>query len=69
MAFSHFIEAQENSQDEDERMKLAQSKQLRAIPDAAAARIRAIGGIRHEDLWNQWDPEYEMPALADRDEG
>jgi DNA-binding phage protein len=69
LAFGHVIEAQEISQGDDRRVKLAQSRKLRAILDAAEARIRATGGIRHEDMWNQLDAEYEVPDLADRDEG
>jgi hypothetical protein len=52
-------EAQEIGQEDDERLQMAQSKQLRAILDAAEARIRATGGIRHEYLWNQLDAECE----------
>lgn len=59
LALTHAIEAQAISQDDDERIELAQSRQLRAILDAAEARIRATGGIRHENLWNQLDAEYE----------
>jgi len=59
LALNNVIEAQEIGQDDAERMKLAQSKQLRAILEAAEARIRATGGIRHEDLWNQLDADYE----------
>jgi len=59
LALTHAIEAQAISQDDDERIELAQSRQLRAILDAAEARIRATGGIRHEDLWNQLDAECE----------
>jgi hypothetical protein len=40
-------------------MKLAQSKQLRAILSVAETRIRATGGIRHEDPWNQLDTDCE----------
>jgi DNA-binding phage protein len=59
LALSHVIEAQEISQDDDERIELAQSRQLRAILDAAEARMRATGGIRHEDLWTQLDADFE----------
>lgn len=48
----------EDAQDEAERQKLAQSEQLRSILDDAEARIRATGGVRHEDLWNQLDDEH-----------
>ena len=47
-------------EDEIERMKLAHSATLKAILDAAEARIQATGGIRHEDFWNQLDAEYEI---------
>ena len=43
------------SEDEVERLKLAQSEQLKSILDDAEARIRATGGIRHEDLWSKLD--------------
>ena len=46
-------------EDEIERMMLAQSKKLKAILDEAEARIRATGGIRHKDFWNQLDAEYQ----------
>ena len=47
----------EDAQDEAERQKLAQSEQLRSILDDAEARIRATGGMRHEDVWSQLDAE------------
>jgi prevent-host-death family protein len=46
-------------EDEIERMMLAHSKKLKSILDEAEARIRATGGIRHEDFWNQMDAEYQ----------
>lgn len=46
-------------EDEIERMMLAHSKKLKAILDEAEARIRATGGIRHEDFWNQMNAEYQ----------
>ena len=46
--------------DEIECMKLARSQKLKAILDAAEARIKATGGIRHEDFWSQLDAEYEI---------
>lgn len=46
-------------EDEIERMMLAHSKKLKSILDEAEARIRATGGIRHEDFWNQLDAEYK----------
>jgi transcriptional regulator with XRE-family HTH domain len=49
----------EDAQDEAERQKLAQSEQLRSILDDAEARIRATGGVKHEDFWNQLDDEYQ----------
>ena len=36
-----------------ERLVLAYSPRLRTILDAARQRIRAGGGIRHEDLWQE----------------
>jgi transcriptional regulator with XRE-family HTH domain len=49
----------EDAQDEAECQKLAQSEQLRSILDDAEARIRATGGVKHEDFWNQLDDEYQ----------
>lgn len=46
-------------EDEIERMMLAHSKKLKSILDDAAARIRATGGIKHEDFWRQLDAEYQ----------
>ena len=46
--------------DEIERIKLAHSKKLKAILDAAKARIQATGGIRHEDFWSQLDADCEV---------
>jgi hypothetical protein len=45
--------------DEIERMQLANSAKLRLILDEAEARIRATGGIKHEDFWRQLDAEYQ----------
>ena len=45
--------------DEIERIKLAHSKKLKAILDAAEERIHSTGGIRHEDFWNRLDADYE----------
>ena len=52
---------------EIERMKLAHSKKLKAILDAAEARIQATGGIRHQDFWNRLDAEYEIQETSNRD--
>ncbi|MFZ2361727.1 MAG: helix-turn-helix transcriptional regulator [Anaerolineae bacterium] len=48
----------EDAQDEAERQRLAQSEQLRSILDDAEARIRATGGVQHEDVWSQIDAEF-----------
>jgi hypothetical protein len=45
--------------DEIERVQLANSAKLRLILDEAEARIRATGGIMHEDFWSQLDAEYQ----------
>ena len=47
-------------EEEIERVMLAHSKNLKAILNAAEARIQATGGIRHEDFWSQLDAEYEI---------
>ncbi|HSN75476.1 MAG TPA: hypothetical protein VL334_10385 [Anaerolineae bacterium] len=46
--------------DEDEivRIRLAHSAKLRLLLDEAEVRIRASGGVKHEDFWNQLDDEY-----------
>jgi prevent-host-death family protein len=46
-------------EDEIERMMLAHSKKLKSILDDAEARIRATGGIKHDDFWSQLDAEYQ----------
>jgi hypothetical protein len=46
-----------SGEDEIERRKLANSAKLKLILDEAEARIRATGGMRHEDVWNALDPE------------
>ncbi len=38
--------------DELERILLANSPRLQKILDAAEKRIRATGGVSHEDIWN-----------------
>lgn len=49
----------EDAQDETERQKLTQSEKLRSILDDAEARIRATGGVKHEDFWKQIDAEFQ----------
>lgn len=48
----------EDAQDDTEGRKLAKSVQLRSFLDDAEARIRARGGMRHEDVWSQMDAEF-----------
>ena len=45
--------------DEIERVQLANSAKLRLILDEAEARIRATGGVKHEDFWRQLDADYQ----------
>jgi len=52
-------EAVTSSNDNDENLHLAHSEKLKSILDEAEARIRATGGIRHKDFWNQLDAEYQ----------
>jgi prevent-host-death family protein len=42
-----------DDEEELERLVLAYSPRLRTILDAARKRIRAEGGMRHEDLWRE----------------
>jgi prevent-host-death family protein len=44
-----------DDEEELERLVLAYSPRLRTILDAARQRIRAGAGIRHEDLWQEFD--------------
>lgn len=46
-------------EDEIERIRLANSAKLRLILDEAEARIRATGGLNHEDFWHRIDAEYQ----------
>ena len=51
-------------EDELERLVLAYSPRLRTILDAARERMRQGAGIRHEDLWREFesDDESKRPA-------
>ena len=40
-----------SDEDEIERLLLAYSKKFQALLEAAERRIRATGGVRHEDFW------------------
>jgi prevent-host-death family protein len=46
-----------SDEDEIERLVFAYSKNIRALLDAAEQRIRATGGIKHDDLWRQVDED------------
>lgn len=46
-----------SDEEEIERLVLAHSKKLRALLDAAETRVRATGGIPHDELWRQVDAE------------
>jgi prevent-host-death family protein len=48
-----------SDEEEIERLVLAHSKKLRAVLDAAEARIQATGGVSHDELWRQVDAEYD----------
>ncbi len=48
-----------DDEEELERLILAYSPRLRTILDAARQRIRAGGGIRHEDLWRELEDSTE----------
>jgi prevent-host-death family protein len=50
-----------HDQDEIERLIMSHSPRLRAILDAAHARIRAGEGLSHEEFWKQVDAEYAEP--------
>lgn len=45
--------------DEIERIRLVNSEKLKSILDDAEARIRATGGVQHDDFWSQLDAEYQ----------
>ena len=51
-----------NVKDDDdlERILLANSPKLRKILDAAEQRIRATGGIPHEDIWKTIEAAEEV---------
>lgn len=42
-----------DDEEELERLVLAYSPRLETILDAARQRVRAGGGVRHEDLWRE----------------
>ena len=46
-------------EDEIERLILAYSPKFQTMLDAAEARIRASGGVPHDEFWQQVDAEYE----------
>jgi len=48
-----------DDEEELERLVFAYSPRLRTILDAARKRIRAGGGIRHEDLWQELEETAE----------
>jgi prevent-host-death family protein len=45
-------------EDEIERLLLGYSPKFQAMLDAAEQRIRATGGILHDEFWQQLDAEY-----------
>jgi prevent-host-death family protein len=47
-----------SDEDEIERLALAYSKKLQSLLDNAEKRIRATGGIPHDEFWQQVDAEY-----------
>ena len=54
--------------DEIERIRLANSEKLKSILDEAEARIRATGGIKHEDFWRQLDAKAQGDIVATHDQ-
>jgi prevent-host-death family protein len=46
-----------SDEDEIERLALAYSKKLQLLLDDAEKRIRATGGIPHDEFWRQVDAE------------
>jgi prevent-host-death family protein len=46
-----------SDEDELERLALAYSKKFQRLLDEAEKRIRATGGITHDELWRQVDAE------------
>ena len=48
-----------DDEEELERLVLAYSPRLRTILDAARQRIRAGAGIRHADLWREFEKDIE----------
>ncbi len=45
--------------DEIECIRLVNSEKLKSILDDAEARIRATGGVQHDDFWSHLDAEYK----------
>lgn len=56
-----------SNEDEIERLLLAHSKKLHSVLEAAAARIRATGGIPHDEFWRQVDAEYDDAPAGSQD--
>lgn len=51
-----------SAEDEIERRRLANFAKLRLILDEAEARIRATGGVKHEDFWHRIDAKYQSTS-------